>query len=333
MKRGRGLYDKAALDDRRGALFDRIETWRSLQPLFQPGVTQLRQTHATRTDGLPVADDAKKPESIALFLPSSMPIYLWETGCVSGLLEKERRLREAEATDALNGLRRQLRIMMGVFQYKKTHVSGAGQRANTRARTMMTKISEKTQLFVERYRAARLALSRIDPDGSWSVTFLPLRTKDVRGPQRNDDDESEGRRELSWIWLSPNANHRVDADDAEVAEGLFIYLLSTSMLINIHSCQVCVLNGPNRTREASGGLRRWFCSGRRCAALLHSWTSRRTDGVKKVHGVRMWRGQTFTMGSVLMVPGNRTYAENWHDHLHHAGTLFFTITIYPRAGF
>lgn len=178
--------------------------------------------HATRTDGLPAAESAKKPENIPLFLPSSMPQYLWETGCCSGLLEKEKRLREAEATDALNALRRQLRIMMGVFQYKKTHVSGAGQRANTRARTMMTKISEKTQLFVERYRAARLALSRIDPDGAWSTTFLPLRTKDVRGPQRNDDDESEGRRKLSWIWLSPNVNHQVDSDDAEVAEGQFL---------------------------------------------------------------------------------------------------------------
>lgn len=222
MKRGRGLYDRNTLEERRGTMLNSIETFRSIQTLFQPGVTQLRQTYATRTDGLPAADDAKRPENIPLFLPSGMPDSLRKMGCVSGLVDKEKRLREAEAIDALNGLQRQLRVMMGVFNYKKTHVSGAGQRANTRARTMMTKISDKTQLFAERYRAARLALSRIDPDGEWSVTLLPLRSRDIRGPQRDDDDESEGRRELSWIWLSPTAQHRVQSDDErEVAEGRF----------------------------------------------------------------------------------------------------------------
>lgn len=88
--------------------------------------------HATCTDGLPAADDTKKSENIVLFLPSSMPMSLWETGCVSSLLKKEKQLREVEATDTLNSLCCQLCIMMGVFQYKKTHVSGAGQRANTR---------------------------------------------------------------------------------------------------------------------------------------------------------------------------------------------------------
>lgn len=221
MKRGRGIYDRNALEDRRGTLLNSIDTWRSIQSLFQPGVTQLRQTHATRTDGLPAANDAKKPEAIDLFLPSSMPQALRELGCVSGLVEKEKALRLAEALDALNALRRQLRIMMNVFNYKKTHVSGAGQRANTRTRTMMANISEKIQLLAERYRAARLALSRLDPDGEWSATLLPLRSKDIRGPQRDDDaDESEGRRELSWIWLSPTVHHRVEGDDREVSEGL-----------------------------------------------------------------------------------------------------------------
>lgn len=224
IKRGRGIYEKNALEERRGALLNSIHTFRSIQTLFQPGVTQLRQTYATRTDGLPAADDAKKPENIPLFLPSGMPQSLRETGCVSALVDKEKRLREAEAIDALDGMKRQLRIMMGVFNYKKTHVSGAGQRANTRARTMMTKISDKTQLFAERYRAARLALSRLCPDGEWSATLQPLRSKDIRGPQRDDDDESEGRRELSWIWLirSPTAHLRAPGgDDREVAEGSF----------------------------------------------------------------------------------------------------------------
>lgn len=103
-----------------------------------PGIAQLRQINATRTDGLPDSHDREKPEATNLWLPSAMPRDLWLTGCTPGLLDKEKRLRLAEAEDSLSALRRQLRIMNGVFNYKKSHVSGSGQRANTRARTLMS---------------------------------------------------------------------------------------------------------------------------------------------------------------------------------------------------
>lgn len=207
------------LEDRRATLFDRMETWRSIQPLYMPGIAQLRQVNATRTDGLPDTQDSDKPENIQLWLPSSMPRALWETGCLPGLLDKEKRLRVAEADDALNGLRRQLRIMTGVFNYKSAHVSGTGQRSNTRARTLMAQISDKTSLFAERYRAARLSLSKLDPNGDWQSRLRPLLTEDVRGMGRYDEDKSEGRRELSWIWTT--TPHAVEGnDELELAEGV-----------------------------------------------------------------------------------------------------------------
>lgn len=89
-----------------------------------PGIAQVQQTNSTRVDALPSAQDCEKPELAALWLPSNMPSHLRESGCVGGLLEKE---KLADANDALAGLRRQLRIMMGVFNYKKAHVSGSGQ--------------------------------------------------------------------------------------------------------------------------------------------------------------------------------------------------------------
>lgn len=216
--RGRGLFEEGVLEARRATLFDRIETWRSIQTLYMPGVTQLRQTYSTRTDAMPSAHESDKPEDTQLWLPSSMPTNLWENGCIAGLLDKEKRLRVAEADDALNALRRQLRIMTGVFNYKKTHVSGMGQRANTRARTLMAQITDKTRLFAERYRAARLALSKLNPNGDWQVRLQPLRTEDVRGPGRGDE-ESEGRRELSWIWLTSSVTV-AEGDEFEVAEGM-----------------------------------------------------------------------------------------------------------------
>jgi hypothetical protein len=116
---------------------------------------------------MPTEQDIEKPESIRLWLPSSLPASLRESGCVSGLLEKECRLRLAEADDALVALRRQLRITTSVFNYKKTHVSGTGQKANTRARTLLSQLTTKTRLIADRYRAARKALLVLDPDGDW----------------------------------------------------------------------------------------------------------------------------------------------------------------------
>ena len=134
--------------------------------------------------------------------------------------------------------------MIGVFNYKKAHVSGSGQRANTHARTLMTQISDKIHLFADRYRASRLALTKLDPNGEWQNNYLPLRAQDVRGPGRDWDDTpegrrrarvtgiggedtSEGRREMSWLWLTPNSRSQASLDDEfEVAEGKHCSTLS-----------------------------------------------------------------------------------------------------------
>ena len=203
--------------------------------LYMPGVTQLRQVNSTRTDAMPTEQDSEMPESIELWLPSSLPSGLRETGCVDGLAEKESHLRVAEADDALVALRRQLRITMGIFNYKKTHVSGTGQKSNTRARTLLSQLTAKTKMFADCYRAARKALSILDPSGDWRRRLLPLRPEDIRGPTRLDDDESEGRRELTWIWLTGRTTQvsANDGDEFEIAEGITVDYVFFIVLIMV----------------------------------------------------------------------------------------------------
>ena len=227
------------MERRRATLCERIESWRSIQALYMPGITQLCQMSPTRTDAMPNNQDADKPESIQLWLPSSLPAGLRESGCVNGLVDKEFRLRLAEADDALVALRRQLRITTGIFNYKKTHVSGTGQRANTRARTLLSQLTSKTRLIADRYRAARKALAILDPNGDWNRRLLPLRTEDIRGPTRTDDDESEGRRELSWIWVT-TSSVPVEGDEFEIAEGMSSFILWLLLcLCSSHSRHAC----------------------------------------------------------------------------------------------
>lgn len=268
------------MERRRVTLYDRIETWRSIQTLYMPGVTQLRQINGTRTDAMPMEHDTEMPELIKLWLPSSLPPGLRESGCTDGLLDKEHRLRVAEADDALVALRRQLRITTGVFNYKKTHVSGTGQKSNTRARTLLSQLTVKTKMFADRYRAARVALINLDPNGDWQRRLLPLRAEDIRGPTKLDDNESEGRRELTWIWLTSRTVQAPvnDGDEFEVAEGMLIYCMSFMYSI---SFQACVWSGRRHMQGQTAGKKRYFSSQKKCAASSHSLTGRLPGGAPR----------------------------------------------------
>jgi hypothetical protein len=143
------------------------------------------------------ADDVP-PDPIPLRLPSAMP----EAHCVSSspfdLLGKERRLRHAQAYDALSDLRKLLRVTVGLDDYKITQI-GPSQRIGTRSRALISRFAEKTTRCAERYRAAYSALLALDPNGDWKNHLKVLKDEDIKTPGKGGD-ESENSRVLSWIW-------------------------------------------------------------------------------------------------------------------------------------
>jgi hypothetical protein len=199
----------AELQEKRHALRHRIDSWRDIQRIYMPCIDQVRavnsasdssSTGSTSDDDPPSA--IKNPEITPLFFPSSISPSFWLNGCISGLVDKERRLRLAQADDGLNELRRQLRISATLRDYKKVQV-GSSQKMNLQTHTLLSRFHDKTIRSAERYSAAYHALSILDPNGDWTMRLRPLNhQKDLQPPCRNDDDEShETRRELSWIWL------------------------------------------------------------------------------------------------------------------------------------
>ncbi|KAH7917878.1 hypothetical protein BV22DRAFT_1025551, partial [Leucogyrophana mollusca] len=203
-RKNRTTLQDATLQEKRNTLRHRIMMWCEVQSVYMPGVERLREED--RSHG------AVNPELIPLFLPSSLPSPLW-----LALLEKEKRLRLAQAHDALAELRRLLKISSALRHYKKNQVSGVGQRANTRARALISRFMDKTNFCADRYRAARSSLLTLDPNGPWTAILKVLQEDDVKGPHRNEDDPGEGTRELTWIWLVPRTEH---TGDNEVNEGL-----------------------------------------------------------------------------------------------------------------
>ena len=202
----------ADLQEKRHILRRRIDNWCEVQRAYMPCIDQLLATIASdashdsaSADSSRMTTTPEQPETTPLFLPSSIPSSLWTTGCVLGLVDKERRLRLAQADDGLNELRRQLRISATLRDYKRVQIGGTSQKMSTRAHSLLSRFHDKTIRCVERYSAAYKALSILDPKGDWTTRLRFLdHKKDLRSPRRSDDDESrETRRELSWIWLVP----------------------------------------------------------------------------------------------------------------------------------
>lgn len=150
------------------------------------------------------------PESTPLFFPSSLPLELRQRPELNDIHEAERRLREAQADDALADVRRLRRVIQGLWQFKKLNVSGTGNRPNTRTLESYSRFESKLQRAANRYRVAYAALLALDPNGSWKERLKVLKPTDLRGPARDPDHPedaktSNGRFEPSWIWLVPRS--------------------------------------------------------------------------------------------------------------------------------
>ncbi|KAJ2911924.1 hypothetical protein MD484_g8492, partial [Candolleomyces efflorescens] len=191
---------KADLEDKRTGLGRRINQWREVQVMYAPCIaTLLPSATVDETEG----QQRTTPEDLALYLPSALPATLRST--IPLLVEKEKKLREAQCDDALGEIRRQRRILTGLVQFKKLNLAGQGNKPNTRVRSLYNRIQTKITKAEMRYQAAHTALSNLDPNGDWSLRLQVLKPGDIRGPGRDPEEVSNGRFIMSWIWLVPRA--------------------------------------------------------------------------------------------------------------------------------
>lgn len=165
-----------------------------------PCVDSLRPAASVQRDGDGDEDtvtDATSAADIELYLPESMNAVT-RNALPSSLLAKYRRLRLAQAEDALNAMKRHLRKGAALFKHKMDHTAGTGVAANTRMQAAIARQETKKRLDAERYRVARTALLVLCPSGKWKERLLPLRDSDIRPAAA--EGTGEGRRVLTWIW-------------------------------------------------------------------------------------------------------------------------------------
>ncbi|KIJ35542.1 hypothetical protein M422DRAFT_51435 [Sphaerobolus stellatus SS14] len=196
------------------ALCRGIDHWHVVQAIYMPGISTIHTERKGEGD-----DKEIEPEDITLLLPSSWTKVQREVGCIQGVVEKEWRLRRAQADEALRDLARAC-LHAHMVKYKKRNESG--QRANTRANNLIN-----SNVTSEHYQCAYKAMLALDADSDkWRKTLYVLQDKDVvplRGglydPEEKKRKEKnkhataveketnsnlgEGYRTVSWIWRSP----------------------------------------------------------------------------------------------------------------------------------
>lgn len=234
---------QASLEEKRNSLRRRVARFRDMQATHMPGVAELLAEESFE----PVTPSARSiisqstghkkspspsnhtenglPEDDHIWLPSAIPQEIREKACPSSLVETEKRMQLALMDDSLDNLCRQLRISATVRDDKRTNGGGTSQGLTTRTESVLERFREKTNRFAARYRAAYAALHSLDPEGQWKERLFVLKPDDVRSPHRIRDEDlpskkrkarakndkshpSEGRRELSWIWLRRGPNGR-----------------------------------------------------------------------------------------------------------------------------
>ncbi|THU88535.1 hypothetical protein K435DRAFT_679607, partial [Dendrothele bispora CBS 962.96] len=267
---------------RRTSLLKRIQQFRTVQKMLMPRLEDaLLLLETTSRPAM------SSPEKIRLFLPSDLPTAsLRSLACVRSLAEDEAQLREAEARDALEGVREGLRARTMCTRYKIQNVRG--QRSNTRAGGVLRNINIRIHSSKIRYRRAHTALQTLDREGPWSEVLKPLDDKDVRGlneraltkeeaqeremrVQRgfhSEDEEEidiepgivamvqgEGRRTLSWIWYDPT----ISSDDPAFMDAVRVeWCKARARMLRWKEEVILLVEEIRRMREFSLSKATWW---------------------------------------------------------------------------
>lgn len=183
-----------------------------------PGVDAQVLAHEARSSSTASVhiEDAK------LFMPSELSAIQRQEYCREGIVATEARLRQAEAFDSLEDLRRHLRTRTYMNRFKVKNVTG--QKANTRARDKQSTIDVSVKFSHLRYNRARGALLVLRGHGDWEKVLQVLLATDVRGLNERslNELEKEDERQIRVKAGLPEDDIddiRVVAKPVEVGEG------------------------------------------------------------------------------------------------------------------
>src|SRR5258708_21218956 len=193
------LNERTELEERRNVLRRRLYSWMEARNSYIPSTSDNHATTSAKSPHVTTGDCLPDTETVHLKLPSTLPASI-QKHCPFKLDRIECRFRLAQAEDSLSELCCLLCVTMCLRHYKLKQI-GMSQCAGMRACNLINRFNDKVSQCMERYRVTHNALYALDPMEECRIRLLELKDEDIRPPGRSDD-ESEGFRELSWIWVA-----------------------------------------------------------------------------------------------------------------------------------
>jgi hypothetical protein len=202
------VHREAQLLELRNGLSRNLLELRESQRIYMPGLGPLLE------------DYENSNEFTKLWLPSDLTSDERVRWCLPGIPALEFRFRYAQADDSLADIRRFRRMLQGLRDQNFKHPSLA-QKSITRTKGIFESFQSRIRRVTSRYRHSYQAMLALDPSQQlgpgWMLRFKKLEDADIRGPGRESDDTSEGKFQLSWIWLVPRLTDGVPSESVPTA--------------------------------------------------------------------------------------------------------------------
>ena len=209
---------QAKILERSNALRRRIDAWIEIQHLYIPQLASVRAAADQEGGGKPPA-----VHDIELYLPSRIHAFVH---CDIILLQYEWELRYAQAHGSLNDLRGLLLMESMMFKSKERH--SRGQHQQTRSVKLLKRVRSRIDAAAAKYRLIRSSLQSLARplhQFKWSDILRVLEDDDMSTLTSLDNDTSEGRKKLKWIWTVQGTG--ANADESTQSGALFQYLSVT----------------------------------------------------------------------------------------------------------
>ncbi|KAL0566883.1 hypothetical protein V5O48_015119 [Marasmius crinis-equi] len=160
-----------SINTRRTNLLQRIWRFRESQLVLMPGLRRLIEAEP--------GSECTRPETMKLFLPSSLDLHSRTVVCLPEVLELEAWLRYAQAHESLGQLRSQLRARS--VAYRHTSRLALSQGTFTKMNHLQHKLETRIKAVTATYRGARATLLELRGEGDWTSELRDLKDEDIRG--------------------------------------------------------------------------------------------------------------------------------------------------------
>ncbi|KAF7366496.1 hypothetical protein MSAN_00906800 [Mycena sanguinolenta] len=189
-------------------LLGKICKFHNIQGQYMPGLLQW----VARQHPLLPARNTAKPETIKIFLPSSVPTADQEAVCALGLVAQEDQLCKAQAEDALRDLQRGLQTRTFTHKFKCQHLSSQGM--YTKSHLLLDGIEAGIWVTAGCYWAAQAALLALRGPGDWERVLQVLQKEDVMGMNKRlmNEEEKEDNKKV-WVLAGLSADSKDDELD------------------------------------------------------------------------------------------------------------------------